>query len=334
MANETFAPGTISAFSFPEQQAYPVTPAAPAAPAVPTEPVSPFEKYLMALENLQPAVDMFPGSYQEPSAPAFTPMSAPAAVQSFTPMDTTAAVPASASTQSGSGQSAANLSLPQTLNQEQLNPSAEQLSTDSTTTIFDPNTGLFIEAILNPDFVEPRVVPNPPRINLPDIPPGMLAPVMDYDQWKWFDRYIRKPDKPSTTNPPKEDENVKYLTEQEVKDSIGDQTPTPGVPPGPDIGRLPPERIPTFGSSSVVRPRPSGMIPNLNLSEFPKYPGIVRKPGSVIPFNMPTEVPVPGRRPAELLAPGYFQDVNYDPDEILAAAMRVIRGRGAGRSLM
>jgi len=333
MANEKFSPGTISAFSFPEQQAYPVTPAAPAVPAVPTDPVSPFEKYLMALENLQPAVDMFPGSYQEPSAPAFTPMSAPAAVQSFTPTASTAAVPASASAQSGSGQSAANLSLPQTLNQEQLNPSAEQLST-SATTIMDPNTGLFIEAIPNPDFVEPRVYPNPPRIGRPEIPPGMLDPVMDYDLWRWVDRYIRKPDKPSTTNPPKEDENVKYLTEQEVKDSIGDQTPTPGVPPGPDIGKLPPERIPTSGSSSVVRPRTSVLTPNMSLTEPQKYTGIVRKPGSVIPFNMPTEVPVPGRRPAELLAPGYFQDVNYDPDEILAAAMRVIRGRGAGRSLM
>jgi len=333
MPNEKFSPGTISAFSFPEQQAYPVTPAAPAVPAVPTDPVSPFEKYLMALENLQPAVDMFPGSYQEPSAPAFTPMSAPAAVQSFTPTASTAAVPASASAQSGSGQSAANLSLPQTLNQEQLNPSAEQLST-SATTIMDPNTGLFIEAIPNPDFVEPRVYPNPPRIGRPEIPPGMLDPVMDYDLWRWVDRYIRKPDKPSTTNPPKEDENVKYLTEQEVKDSIGDQTPTPGVPPGPDIGKLPPERIPTSGSSSVVRPRPSVLTPNMSLTEPQKYTGIVRKPGSVIPFNMPTEVPVPGRRSAELLAPGYFQDINYDPDEILAAAMRVIRGRGAGRSLM
>ena len=49
---------------------------------------------------------------------------------------------------------------------------------------------------------------------------------------------------------------------------------------------------------------------------------------------MPTEVPIPPRRAAELLAPGYFQDVNYDPDEILAAAMKVIRGRSAGRSLM
>ena len=34
----------------------------------------------------------------------------------------------------------------------------------------------------------------------------MLDPVMDYDQWKWVDRYIPKPDKPA---PPKEDENVK-----------------------------------------------------------------------------------------------------------------------------
>jgi hypothetical protein len=58
------------------------------------------------------------------------------------------------------------------------------------------------------------------------------------------------------------------------------------------------------------------------------------RPSIIRPFNMPTEVPIPPRRTVERLAPGYFQDVNYDPDEILAAAMRVLRGRGAGRSLM
>jgi len=310
-------------------------PAPPVAPPPVTEPVSPFEKYLMALENLQPPVEFFPNSYQEPSAPAFTPMAAPAAVQ-VSPASKFGPV-----TQSGYAQppvdpmnyySDPDLSNPQTLNQEQLNPVAEQLST-SATTINNPNTGLPIEVVPNPDFVEPRVLPNPPRLGLPPIPPGMLDPVMDYDQWKWVDRYIPKPDKPA---PPKDDENVKYLTPEEIEQMLGGQTPTPPVPPQEDVPLLAPGIPPTPGLPTIVKPRPVVSIPkpNLNLPEPPKYTDTVRNPGRIIPFKMPTEVPIPARRAAELLAPGYSQDINYDPDEILAAAMRVIRGRSAGRSLM
>ena len=297
--------------------------------------ISPFEKYLIALENLQAPVDFEAGSYQGTSAPVFTPMAAPAAVQ-VSPASKFGPV-----TQSGYAQppvdpmsyySNPDLSNPQTLNQEQLNPVAQQLGT-SATTIMDPNTGLPIEVIANPDFVEPRVLPNPPRLGLPEIPPGMLDPVMDYDQWKYVDRYIRKPDKPTT---PKEDENVKELTPEEVEQMLGGQTPLPPVPPQEDVPRLNPEAPPTPGLPTIVRPRPVVSVPkpNLNITELPNTTTPVRNPGRVIPFKMPTEVPIPPRRAAELLAPGYSQDINYDPDEILAAAMRVIRGRSAGRSLM
>lgn len=297
--------------------------------------ISPFEKYLMALESLQAPVEFTPGSYQEPSAPVFNPMAAPTAVQ-VSPASKFGPV-----TQSGYAQppvdpmsyySDPDLSNPQTLNQEQLNPVAEQLST-SATIINNPNTGLPIEVVPNPDFVEPRVLPNPPRLGLPPIPPGMLDPVMDYDQWKWVDRYIPKPDKPA---PPKEDENVKYLTPEEIEQTLGGQTPTPPVPPQEDVPLLAPGIPPTTGLPTIVKPRPVVSIPkpNLNLPEPPKYTDTVRNPGRIIPFKMPTEVPIPARRAAELLAPGYSQDINYDPDEILAAAMRVIRGRSAGRSLM
>ena len=47
----------------------------------------------------------------------------------------------------------------------------------------------------------------------------------------------------------------------------------------------------------------------------------------------PTTVPIPARRMQEALNP-YNGYVNYDPDEILAAAMKVMRGRSAGRSMM
>ena len=297
--------------------------------------ISPFERYLIALENLQAPVDFEAGSYQGPSVPDFTPMAAPAAVRVTPPIQfgpVTASEYAQPPVDPMSYYSDPDLSNPQTLNQEQLNPVAQQLGT-SATTIMDPSTGLPIEVISNPNFVEPRVLPNPPRIGLPPIPPGMLDPVMDYDQWKYVDRYILKPDKPTT---PKEDENVKELTPEEVEQLLGGQTPLPPVPPQEDVPRLNPEAPPTPGLPTIVRPRPVVSVPkpNLNLTELPNTTTPVRNPGRVIPFKMPTEVPIPPRRAAELLAPGYSQDINYDPDEILAAAMRVIRGRSAGRSLM
>jgi hypothetical protein len=216
--------------------------------------------------------------------------------------------------------------------QEQLNPESYQLSAStSATTVMDPDTGLEIEVIPNPDFVEPRVLPNPPRLGLPEIPLGMIDPVMDYDQWKWVDRYIKKPDQPTT---PVEDENVKNLTEEEVKDLVGNQIPTPPVPPQPDL--------PIYPEYNVVRDvittnRPNVPIPKpYQFKEYPTttYTGTTKREGRIIPFKMPTEVPIPPRRDTELLAPGRFQDIDYDPNEILAAAMRVLRGRGAGRSLM
>jgi len=321
-------------------------PAPPVAPPPVTEPVSPFEKYLMALENLQPPVEFFPNSYQEPSAPAFTPMAAPAAVQ-VSPASKFGPV-----TQSGyalppvdpmSYYSDPDLSNPQTLNQEQ--PSTPSIVGGNTSVLDQPSTldtrgeswrlvnDNWIDTVPNPEFVEPRDVPNPPRIGLPPIPPGMIEPVMDYDKWQWIDRRIPKPDKPA---PPKEDENVKYLTPEEVEQMLGGQTPTPPVPPQEEVPLLAPGIPPTTGLPTIVKPRPVVSIPkpNLNLPEPPKYTDTVRNPGRIIPFKMPTEVPIPARRAAELLAPGYSQDINYDPDEILAAAMRVIRGRSAGRSLM
>lgn len=198
--------------------------------------------------------------------------------------------------------------------------------------IQDPVGPSLIPVVPNPDFVEPRVPPNPPRFGIPEVPADFLDPVFDYDQWKWLDRLIRKPDKPADTKP---DENIKEIPEEEVSDIIGDQTPVPQQPPsGPPIQGIPPEAPSTPGLPTVVNPRPSVLIPNLNLAEPPKTTTPVRNSGRIIPFNMPTEVPIPARRTVERLAPGYFQDVNYDPDEILAAAMRVLRGRGAGRSLM
>jgi hypothetical protein len=118
------------------------------------------------------------------------------------------------------------------------------------------------------------------------------------------------------TTPVKGDEKPYYVENTGVPGTVEAKPPTPGLVPldKPQI---------TFQTSTTL-PTSTARVPVTPTNR----PSIIR------PFNMPTEVPIPARRTVERLAPGYFQDVNYDPDEILAAAMRVLRGRGAGRSLM
>jgi hypothetical protein len=54
----------------------------------------------------------------------------------------------------------------------------------------------------------------------------------------------------------------------------------------------------------------------------------------VRPLIEPTTIPVATRRMIEAISPGYFKDINYDPEEILAAAMRSMGGRMARRSIL
>jgi hypothetical protein len=69
----------------------------------------------------------------------------------------------------------------------------------------------------------------------------------------------------------------------------------------------------------------------------PKPPKPITLPGSSVTSTPsivePTTVPIPARRMQEALNP-YNGYINYDPDEILAAAMRVMNGRMAGRSML
>lgn len=89
---------------------------------------------------------------------------------------------------------------------------------------------------------------------------------------------------------------------------------TPVVPLPP----LPQETIQDLARPPIV-PQKS------NVSILPKY----TQPALVEPIT----VPIPARR-ADVLGSPYNGYINYDPDEILAAAMKVMRGRSAGRSLM
>ena len=100
-----------------------------------------------------------------------------------------------------------------------------------------------------------------------------------------------------------------------------------------------PGRLPiVLPGSSVIS------TPILDLSQPPVAPTQptqpikpITLPGSSVTSTPsivePTTVPIPARRMQEALNP-YNGYVNYDPDEILAAAMKVMRGRSAGRSMM
>jgi hypothetical protein len=163
------------------------------------------------------------------------------------------------------------------------------------------------------------------------------------------DRYIKEgrmdlqgPSEPTPVNP---------LPETSIPKAEDVDTNTfTGVVTNPVQGGENPYYVENTGSPGTVEDKPTtpGLIPlDKPQITFPivtptvvtttpaRVPVTATNRQSIIrPFNMPTEVPIPARRTVERLAPGYFQDVNYDPDEILAAAMRVLRGRGAGRSLM
>jgi hypothetical protein len=163
------------------------------------------------------------------------------------------------------------------------------------------------------------------------------------------DRYIKEgrmdlqgPSEPTPVNP---------LPETNIPKAEDVDTNTfTGIVTNPVQGGEKPYYVENTGSPGTVEDKPTtpGLIPlDKPQITFPtvtptvvtttpaRVPVTATNRQSIIrPFNMPTEVPIPARRTVERLAPGYFQDVNYDPDEILAAAMRVLRGRGAGRSLM
>jgi hypothetical protein len=120
------------------------------------------------------------------------------------------------------------------------------------------------------------------------------------------------------TNPVQGGENPYYVENTGSPGTVEDKPTTPGL---------------------IPLDKPQITFPTVTPTVVPTTPARVpvtatNRQSIIRPFNMPTEVPIPARRTVERLAPGYFQDVNYDPDEILAAAMRVLRGRGAGRSLM
>jgi len=242
-------------------------------PTTTTEPVSPFEKYLIALENLQPAVEFFPSSTQQPSTPAFTPMAAPAAVR--------------------------------------VSPSKPDLSNPSTIdqpTDIDVGDGLITDENKNKYLTEFKMDLQGPNVR-PTVtsPPEVIAP-------------------PETEAPPS------IFTPSPVVSTPVTPPPTVIVPEVTIPELVEPPKI-TF---PIVTPPEKPVVPK---PVVPTIPAIVpvtptnRQP-IVRPVVEPTTIPIATRKMIESLSPGYFKDINYDPDEILAAAMRSMGGRQARRSIL
>ncbi len=164
------------------------------------------------------------------------------------------------------------------------------------------------------------------------------------------DRYIREggmdlqgPSEPTPVNPlpetsiPKaEDVDTNTFTGVVTNPVQGGEKPyyieDTGVP-GPAIETKPP----TPGLVPLDKPQITFPIVTTPVSQTaPTRVQAIPYQGKPVtnPLIEPTTIPVATRRMIEAISPGYFKDINYDPDEILAAAMRVLRGRGAGRSLM
>jgi len=164
------------------------------------------------------------------------------------------------------------------------------------------------------------------------------------------DRYIREggmdlqgPSEPTPVNPlpetsiPKaEDVDTNTFTGVVTNPVQGGEKPyyieDTGVP-GPAIETKPP----TPGLVPLDKPQITFPIVTTPVSQTaPTRVQAIPYQGKPVtnPLIEPTTIPVATRRMIEAISPGYFQDVNYDPDEILAAAMRSMGGRQARRSIL
>jgi hypothetical protein len=287
---------------------------APVTPPVPAEPVSPFEKYLIALENLQPAVELFPSSTQQPSTPAFTPMAAPAAVRVSPPATPTEPV------------SPFEKYL---MDLENLQPPVEFKPGSYQETYTPAFTPMAAPAAVRvspskPDLSNPSTIDQPTDIDVGD---GLITVdnknkyltenKMDLQEFK-----VR----PTVTSPPE------VIEPPEVVEPPVTPPPTVIVPEVKIPELVEPPKI-TF---PIVTPPEKPVVPK---PVVPTIPAIVpvtptnRQP-IVRPVVEPTTIPIATRKMIESLSPGYFKDINYDPDEILAAAMRSMGGRQARRSIL
>ena len=372
----------------------------------PTEPLSPFERYLLALEDLQPPV-----SLTIPPEPVVT--ESPAAVNLRRPMRPTIFGPVTPSgyaeppvdpmsyygspttmatgggggfdnlgggfnrTQPATGGGVATSTPTKTTT---ASPSTGQVSYNPGE--YDPSTGIGVVYLPGPDeqvtsqptvkqppspwgtAVVPggggagtggggrRVVTNPnspvygfeygspapnqPGVKIGDYVENNLGQVYDWETDTWSPpKIINTP----LVGPRFETEPVNVTipveTQQPVVTTPPTKTETATPPaetkqPAVSVGVTKPAPRPP----AVVEQRPPFQFVEPTFTRPPLTgPSITNRPITVTPFPELTTIPTDTRRAPEALL-RYFRDINYDPEEILAAAMRSMGGRMARRSIL
>ncbi len=125
--------------------------------------------------------------------------------------------------------------------------------------------------------------------------------------------------------------------------------PVPFVPgTSPSVTKREDQAIVTSGGSTLIEapndPRIAAPLPPLPqepIQDLARPPIVPQKPNVSIlpkytqpPVVEPVTVPIPTRQVMQTVANPYMGYVNYDPEEILAAAMRSMGGRQARRSIL
>ena len=363
----------------------------------PTEPLSPFERYLLALEDLQPPVSLNYAptqtvSYTQPDLRrAFPPVTPSGYAEP--PVDPMSYYERPTTMATGGGGGFDNLGGGFNRNQPATGGGVATSTPTKTTTTspstgqvsynpgeYDPSTGIGVVYLPGPDeqvtsqptvkqppspwgtAVVPggggagtggggrRVVTNPnspvygfeygspapnqPGVKIGDYVENNLGQVYDWETDTWSPpkiintplvgpRFETEPvnvtipvetQQPVVTTPPTKTETATPTSEKKTE-YVAVRQPTTRT-------RGEPETFPPFQfvEPTFTRPPLTG-------------PSITDRPITVTPFPELTTIPTDTRRAPEALL-RYFRDINYDPEKILAAAMRSMGGRMARRSIL
>ena len=362
-----------------------------------TEPISPFERYLLALEDLQPPVSLNYAptqtvSYTQPDLRrAFPPVTPSGYAEP--PVDPMSYYERPTTMATGGGGGFDNLGGGFNRNQPATGGGVATSTPTKTTTTspstgqvsynpgeYDPSTGIGVVYLPGPDeqvTSQPTVkqppspwgtavvpggggagtggggrkvvtnpnspvygfeygspAPNQPGVKIGDYVENNLGQVYDWETDTWSPpkiintplvgpRFETEPvnvtipvetQQPVVTTPPTKTETATPTSEKKTE-YVAVRQPTTRT-------RGEPETFPPFQfvEPTFTRPPLTG-------------PSITDRPITVTPFPELTTIPTDTRRAPEALL-RYFRDINYDPEKILAAAMRSMGGRMARRSIL
>jgi hypothetical protein len=358
----------------------------------PTEPISPFERYLLALEDLQPPVSLNYAptqtvSYTQPDLRrAFPPVTPSGYAEP--PVDPMSYYGGPTTMATGGGGGFDNLGGGFNRTQPATGGGVATSTPTKTTTTspstgqvsykpgeYDPSTGIGVVYLPGPDeqvtsqqtakqttspwgtAVVPggggggrKVVTNPdspyfgmeygtPVPNMPGVKIGDYFVDNDGRVYDWetgFGPATKLPDTP-LVGPRFETDPVNVTIPVDTKPPVVTTPPTKTettTPPAEKKTEYVAVRQPTTrtrGEPETFTPfqfiEPTFTRPPLT------GPSITNRPITVTPFPELTTIPTDTRRAPEALLRS-FRDINYDPEEILAAAMRSMGGRMARRSIL